>query len=173
MIHARPFGQLASTLREPKLEFAFEVRLHFSRVQMINNMPTGAGRGGVYLGTGEFSGPKLNGKVVPDSGGDYALFRPDDTVSFDARYMLQEDDGTLILLQNRGFLWGYQDNTMLRLRDMAFAGGPPVAPDEYYLRSFPTFEVEAGKHDWLTRHVIIGIGERKADGNLLRYYALL
>lgn len=56
---------------------------------------------------------------------------------------------------------------------MAFAGGPPVAPDEYYLRSFPTFEVEAGKHDWLTRHVIIGIGERKADGNLLRYYALL
>jgi hypothetical protein len=25
----------------------------------------------------------------------------------------------------------------------------------------------------LTRHVIIGIGERKADGNLLRYYALL
>jgi hypothetical protein len=160
-------------MADPKLEFAFEVRLYFSRVQTIASMPTGAGRGGVYLGTGEFSGPRLNGKVVPDSGGDYALFRPDDTVSFDARYMLQENDGTLILLQNRGYLWGYKDDTMRRLRDMAFTGGPAVSPAEYYFRTFPSFEVDTGKHDWLTRHVIIGIGERKADGNLIRYYALL
>lgn len=140
---------------------------------MIRGMPTGAGRGGVYLGTGEFSGPKLNGKVVPESGGDYALFRPDDTISFDARYMLEENDGTLILLQNRGYLWGYKDDTLDRLRDMGFAGGPAVNPEEYYFRTFPSFEVEAGKHDWLTRHVIVGIGERKADGNLIRYYALV
>ncbi|MGA3295146.1 MAG: DUF3237 domain-containing protein [Candidatus Acidiferrales bacterium] len=173
MTHSRPFGLKASTLTEPKLEFAFQVRLHFARVQTIANMPTGASRGGVYLGTGEFQGPRLRGKVVPDSGGDYALFRPDGTVSFDARYMLQEDDGTLILLTNRGYLWGYQDDTMQRIREMAFEGGPPVDPSEYYLRAFPSFEVEAGKHDWLTRHVFIGIGERKADGNLIRYYALL
>jgi hypothetical protein len=56
---------------------------------------------------------------------------------------------------------------------MVFSAGPPVDPSEYYLRAFPAFEVEAGKHDWLTRHVFIGIGERKTDGNLIRYYALL
>jgi hypothetical protein len=27
-----------------------------------------------------------------------------------------------------------------------------------------------GKHDWLTKNVFVGIGERKPDGNLLRYY---
>jgi hypothetical protein len=116
-----------------------------------------------------FSGPRLRGKALPHSGGDYALFRPDGTVSFDARYLLQEDDGTLILLTNRG----YQDDTMKRLGEMVFSGGPSVDPAEYYLRAFPTFEVETGKHDWLTRHVFIGVGERKTDGNRIRYYALL
>jgi len=110
---------------------------------------------------------------VPNSGGDYSLFRPDDTAQFDARYMLQEEDGTLILLYNRGFLWGYADDTMKKLRAMAFANGPAVDPSEYYLRASPSFEVPVGKHDWLSRYVFVGVGERKADGNLIRYYALV
>ncbi|HXO88520.1 MAG TPA: DUF3237 domain-containing protein [Candidatus Acidoferrales bacterium] len=169
----RPFGAVVSTITEPRLEFAFEVRLRFARVQTILNMPSGANRGAVYLDSGQFSGPLLRGKAVPNSGGDYALFRPDDTAQFDARYMLQEDDGTLILVQNRGYLWGYEDDTMQRLRAMAFEGGPAVEPSEYYLRAFPSFEVPVGKHDWLTRHVFVGVGERKTDGNLIRYFALL
>jgi hypothetical protein len=155
------------------LEFAFELRLHFTRVQNIASMPTGAGRGAVYVDSGEFNGPQLRGKAVPNSGGDYALFRPDGVLSFDARYMLQEEDGTLILMQNRGFLWGRNPDTMQRLREMAFAGGQAVDPGEYYLRAAPTFEVETGKHDWLMRHVFIGVGERKADGNLVRYFKVL
>lgn len=157
----------------PKLEFAFELRLRFTRVQNITAMPTGAGRGAVYVDSGEFHGPRLRGKAVPGSGGDYALFRPDGVLAFDARYMLQEDDGTLILLNNKGYLWGRKPDTMQRLREMAFAGGPTVEPAEYYLRAAPTFEVESGRHDWLMRHVFVGIGERKADGNLVRYYTVL
>jgi hypothetical protein len=61
---------------------------------------------------------------------------------------------------------------MTRLRAWAFEGGPPVAHEDYYLRAQPTFETPKGKHDWLTRHVFIGVGERKPDGNLVRYYAL-
>ncbi|HXU22184.1 MAG TPA: DUF3237 family protein, partial [Verrucomicrobiae bacterium] len=95
MIESAPFGSAQSLLHEPKLEFAFEVRLRFTRVQNIANMPTGAGRGAVYVDSGEFSGPRLRGKAVPNSGGDYSLFRPDGVLAFDARYMLQEDDGTL------------------------------------------------------------------------------
>jgi hypothetical protein len=157
----------------PELEFAFEVRLRFTRVQNIVSMPTGAGRGAVYVDSGEFSGPNIKGKAVPNSGGDYALFRPDGVLAFDARYMLQEDDGTLILMQNRGYLWGRHPDTMQRLRDMAFAGGPTVDPADYYLRAAPTFEVQVGKHDWLMRHVFVGFGERKADGNLVRYFKVL
>lgn len=157
----------------PQMEFAFEVRLRFTRVQNITSMPTGAGRGAVYVDSGEFSGPNIRGRAVPNSGGDYALFRPDGVLSFDARYMLQEEDGTLILMQNRGFLWGRHSDTMQKLRAMAFAGGPGVDSGEYYLRASPSFEVETGRHDWLMRHVFVGMGERKSDGNLVRYYKVL
>jgi hypothetical protein len=160
-------------VQNPRLELAFELRLRFTRVQNIQSMPSGAGRGAVYVDSGEFRGPRLRGKAVPNSGGDYALFRPDGVLSFDARYMLQEDDGTLILLHNRGYLWGRKPDTLQRLREMAFSGGPAVEPAEYYLRATPTFEVEAGRHDWLMRHVFVGIGERKSDGNLVRYYTVL
>jgi hypothetical protein len=162
-----------STLDTPRLEFAMEIRLTFPRVQTIPNVPSGGSRSAVYVESGTFEGPRLRGKAVPHSGGDYAYFRPDDVAVFDARYMLEEDDGTLILLNNRGFLWGRKPDTMQKLRDWAFKGGAPVPHEEYYLRGNPTFECSAGRHDWLTRHVFVGVGERCADGNRLRYYALV
>jgi hypothetical protein len=162
-----------STFDNPKLEFVFEIDLNFTRTHNITNMPTGAGRGAVYLDSGTVKGPRLNGIALPDTGGDWALFRPDDVLSFDARYMLQEDDGTLILLRNNGYLWGRSPDTMAKIRAWIFENGPEVPESDYYLRAFPTFEVERGRHDWLMRHVIIGIGRRKEAGNILRYYALL
>ncbi|MDT8398144.1 MAG: DUF3237 domain-containing protein [Pseudomonadales bacterium] len=167
-----PFDEV-SGFEQPRLEFVFEVDLDFTRVHNINNMPSGAGRGAVYVDSGSFSGPRLNGTVIPNSGGDYALFRPDGVLSFDARYMLQENDGTLILLHNKGFLWGRSPDTMDRIRAWIFDDGPVVPESDYYLRANPTFEVETGKHDWLMRHVIVGVGRRKEQGNTLRYYALL
>ncbi len=167
-----PFAGV-STFDEPKLEYVFEIDLDFTRVHNIPNMPTGASRGAVYLDSGKVSGPYLNGQALPDSGGDWALFRPDDVLAFDARYMLQEDDGTLILLRNNGYLWGRHPDTIAKIQAWIFDNGPIVPEEDYYLRAFPTFEVEKGKHDWLMRHVIIGIGRRKEAGNILRYYALL
>lgn len=162
-----------SGFEQPHLEYVFEIDLDFTRVQNIDNMPTGAGRGAVYVDSGEFRGPKLNGTVVPNSGGDYALFRPDGVLSFDARYMLEENDGTLIMLHNKGYLWGRYPDTMEKIRAWIFDDGPVVPESEYYLRANPTFEVETGKHDWLMRYVIVGVGKRKEHGNVVRYYALL
>ena len=119
-----------STFDNPKLEFVFEIDLNFTRVQNINNMPTGAGRGAVYLDSGTVSGPYLNGKAVPDSGGDWALFRPDDVLAFDARYMLQENDGTLILLRNNGYLWGRYPDTIAKIQAWIFDNGPVVPEEE-------------------------------------------
>ncbi len=156
----------------PKLEFVFQIRLKFTRVQNIPNMPSGAGRGAVYVDEGVIEGPRLNGRAVPNSGGDYALFRPDGVLSFDARYMLEASDGGLILMTNKGFLWGRTPDVMPRIRAWIFDGGPEVPFEDYYLRSNPTFETSAGPHDWLMRHVIVGVGERMADGNLLRYFVV-
>ena len=51
--------------------------------------------------------------------------------------------------------------------------GPGLTRLRRILRGNPTFECAVGKHDWLTRHVFVGVGERRSDGNLLRYYALV
>ena len=168
-----PFTAPFSTLDNPRLEFVMEVRLTFPEVYTLANVPSGGMRSAVLVSGGTFEGPLLKGRAVPGSGGDYAYFRPDDVAVFDARYLLEEDDGTLILLTNRGYLWGRKPDTMQRLRDWAFANGEPVGHEEYYLRGNPSFEVPTGKHDWLTKHVFVGVGERRADGNLLRYYALV
>ena len=164
---------MSDTAAPQRLEFAFDLRVRFTRAQNIHDMPTGAGRGAVYVDGGEFEGPRIKGTIVPNSGGDYALFRPDNTISFDARYMLQEADGTLIMIYNAGFLWGHKPDTMQRLREWAFNNGPPVDTSEYYLRSQPRFEAPAGKHDWLTRHVFVGFGERRPDGNVQHIYAVV
>lgn len=162
-----------SAMDNPRLEFALEVRLTFPNAYMIANTPWGGNRSAVLVESGTFEGPEIKGRAVPGSGGDYAYFRPDGVACFDARYLLEEDDGTLIMLYNKGHLWGRKPDTMERLRKWAFEGGEPVEHDEYYLRGNPSFECPTGKHDWLTKHVFIGIGERKPDGNLLRYYALV
>jgi len=161
-----------STMNLPHLEFVMAVTLKFTRVQTIADLPGGGMRSAVYVDEGTFEGPRLKGIAVPNSGGDYALFRPDDTAVLDARYMLQEDDGTLILMHNKGFLWGRKPDSMARLRQWAFEGGEPVPHGDYYLRASPTFDVPKGKHDWLARHVVVGVGERRPDGNHVRYYAL-
>jgi len=165
-------AEIYSTLDNPHLEFVMAVTLKFTRVQTVPDIPTGGMRSAVYVDSGVFEGPRLKGVVTPNSGGDYAHFRPDDTAILDARYMLEVDDGTLILMHNKGFLWGRKPDAMTRLRQWAFEGGEPVPHADYYLRAAPTFDVPRGKHDWLTRHVIVGVGERRPDGNHVRYYAL-
>jgi hypothetical protein len=169
---SKPFDDVSSPT-DARLEFCFAIRLYFTRVDTLGDMPSGAGRGAVYVDGGTIEGPKLNGKVRPGSGGDWALFRPDGVLATDARYMLEADDGTLILLHNRGYLWGRTPDVIPRIQDWMFRGGPPVPHEEFYLRAAPTFEVAKGKHDWLTRHIFVGIGDRFADGNIIRYFALL
>ncbi|MDB5683106.1 MAG: hypothetical protein JWM38_1187 [Sphingomonas bacterium] len=158
---------------EPKLEFVFEIELKFAGHQTVGDMPSGAGRGFVALESGIVRGPRLNGTVIPMSGGDWALFRPDDVLATDARYMLEADDGTKILLLNRGYLWGREPDTIKRMQDWMFRDGPEVPFDEFYLRAAPSFETPKGPHDWLMRHIFVGIGQRQLDGNTIRYYALL
>lgn len=167
-----PFTAPFSALDNPRLEMVMEVRLDFPETYTMVPLPGGGMRTAVLVQGGTFEGPLLKGKAVAGSGGDYAYWRGDDVACLDARYLLQEDDGTTIMLQNRGFLWGRKPDTMERLRDWAFNNGPTVPHEEYYLRSQTSFECAAGKHDWLTKHVFIGVGERRTEGNRLRYYAL-
>ena len=109
----------------PHLEFAFEIKLRFADIQNIANMPSGAGRGAVYIAGGTISGPRLNRTVIERSGADWALFRPDSTLATDARYMLRADDGTLILMHNRGFCGAERQMSLGTSRIGCSAAGRP------------------------------------------------
>jgi hypothetical protein len=151
----------------PQLEFAFAVRITLTKAVYSEALPRGGQRVFVGIESGEFEGPNIKGIVVPGSGGDYADARQDGVIDFDARYMLREDDGTSIYLQNRGFRWASAD-AMARMKAQQ-----PLDPSEYYMRLSPKFEVEAGKHDWLNKYVFIGIGDKVPRGNIIRYFKLL
>jgi len=154
----------------PRFDFAFTVQLTLSTPQIVKCRQLGHERAGVFATQGSFEGPRIRGEVLGSSGGDYAAMRPDGVLDFDARYMLRADDGTLIYLQSRGYRW-------LAPADAAPGAAPGTAPgtapEAAYMRVCTRFEVEAGPHDWLARHVFVGLGRRTATGNLIRYYCLM
>ena len=149
-----------------KLEFVFRITLKLGTRTKLGPIPTGGMRGFVAAAGGRIEGPRLNGRVVPNSGGDWALYRPDDTVAFSAHYMLEADDGTQIYMRNSG----YRHAPAAVARRMEAL--EPVDPSEYYMRLAPSFDAPVGPHDWLTRTVIVGCAQRHADHSVFHYYAV-
>lgn len=154
----------------PTLEFAMQVTLRLRKPRLeIRDLPAGGNRLAVVIESGSFEGPALRGEVLP-GGGEWPHVRPDGVFSFDARYHLREADGTLIYLQNKGYRHASPE-VMERL--FALRPGDVVSPSEYYFRCTPTFETAPGRHDWLARHVFVGVGERMEEGNRITYYKVL
>lgn len=144
----------------PKLEHVFDISLNFDLRTQIGPLPGGGHVGVVTIAGGTIEGPKLTGRVVPYTGGDWANIRADGVVEINAHYVLEASDGTLIHVRNRGYV------VPQRIQ-------PNNAPT--YFRVSPTFKTPQGPHDWLTRTVIIGNGERRTnpDHSVFSYYAVL
>lgn len=158
----------------PQFEFAFEVRLRFRPLPKVKDMPAGGDRGMVKLDGGEFEGPAISGIALPGSGGDFALFRPDGVIVGDARYLLQEKDGSVFMLNTRAYIWGRGREVMEKFERIAHGlSTEEVLPEEVYFRTMTTFEAPTGKHDWLARHAFVGVGRRTQEGNAIRYYKIL
>jgi hypothetical protein len=158
----------------PTFEFALEIRLKFRPLPKVKDMPSGGDRGMVVLEGGEFEGPLLSGVALPGSGGDFCLFRPDGVLAGDARYLLQEKDGSVFMLQTRAYIWGRGPEVMAKFERIAHGlSKEQILPEEVYFRTMTTFEAPLGKHDWLARHAFIGVGRRTETGNIIRYYKVL
>lgn len=101
---------------------------------------------------GEIWGPKLQGRVVPQSGADYAS-----NDLMDAHMMLQATDGTWIYMN----LIGYEHNR--------------TADEESYFSVAPYFDTPSGPHEWLSKTVFIGMGERhrNPDHLLIHFHEIL
>lgn len=140
------------------------VSLVVTAPQLVGAAPTG-GRRIVTITGGEFTGRRLNGRVL-EGGGDWTIQRSDHCTLLDARYTLETDDGALIYLQERGLRHG-PEHTMARL-----AKGEPVNPKDYYFRTMAELETAAPKYTWLNRTLVVGSGMRHGDELTTDFYTV-
>jgi len=89
-------------------------------------------------------------------------------IDFDARYLLELDDGTIIYLQNRGYRWAHSEEVAERM-----ARNEPADPSEYYMRVSPKFDVPEGPHDWMAKHIFVGVAEKVPNANCIHYFKVL
>lgn len=144
-----------------ELEYVFSIRIDFTtRIALQGPERT---RMYVPAAGGEIWGPRLQGKVVPHSGADFA-----GNGLLNAHYMLQASDGTWIYINNMGYLYAV-DGSKTDRDDPSWGGDR-----EFYFRVTPYFDAPIGPHDWLTHTVIVGTGQRHAnpDHTIFTYYAL-
>ena len=151
----------------PTFEFAFTVAIDLTPPVYIRPTSIGATRAAVWAAQGTFEGPRIKGRVIPMSGGDFPLVRPNGVIDFDARYFLEADDGTPIYLQSRGYRWAEGD-AMERMHR-----NEPMEAHEYYMRVSPKFDVPEGPHDWLGKHIFVGVAEKIPKANRIHYFMLL
>lgn len=151
----------------PQFEHAFSIAVTLSKPYWLRPTTMGATRAAVYAAEGSVEGV-INGRVIPMSGGDWPLLRPDGVIDFDARYMLELDDGTIVYMQNRGYRWAYTQEVAERM-----ARNEPADPSEYYMRVSPKFDVPEGPHDWLAKHVFVGVAEKIPGANRIHYFKVL
>ena len=155
-----------ATALNATLDLAFEMRVEFTDDRCtFGPLPGGHSQGYTPTSGGLIYGPRLQGRIVPFSGADFATVRPDGVIEINSHYLLETDDGTNIYIRNQGYL------VMAKPGEGALVDG---TPQPAYFRFSPTFRVPAGPHDWLARTVILGAGERRSDPDhsIFRYYAV-
>jgi hypothetical protein len=113
--------------------------------------------------SGTVYGPMLGGRVLP-GGGDWQSIAPGGLSHVHARYTIEAADGTLIGVTNSGVRTATPD-VMQKLVE-----GIDVPPDAYYFRTSPVFDVRAGAHEWLRRHLFVARGIRKPDHVIVDFH---
>ena len=152
---------------QPILDYAFTIGIELTGARWIRPTSIGMTRAAVYAGSGTIEGPMLRGKVIPMSGGDFPLVRADGVIDFDARYLLEAEDGTVIYLQNRGYRWARTPEAAEKMNR-----NEAVGRDEYYMLVSPKLDAPDGPHAWLNKHVFVGVAEKIPGANRIHYFVV-
>ena len=153
-----------SPAAELRCEFLMRLEAEFDDPQNLGGTPLGTRRI-LYVKRGSFSGPRLEGRILP-GGGDWVLVRRDGVAQLDIRMTLRGDDGELIDLRSSGLL---DIEPQVRQRIL---NGEEIDPSAYYFRTALAFETGAEKYRWLNRLIAAGVGRRTAVGMATDVFAI-
>jgi hypothetical protein len=145
-----------------KLAPLLRVEVTLAPAQELGETPLGRRRI-IPITGGSFRGERLAGRVLA-GGADWQLIRTDGVAELDARYTLETEDRALIYVRNFGYRHGPAE-VIQRL-----AGGEPVDPSLYYMRTTPRFETGAERYRWLNRIICVATGARRAASVELDVY---
>ena len=128
------FGQSGSTAPAAPLqtEFVYEAVVTIDPAVDVGATPQGHRRY-IPITGGTFEGPKVRGVVLP-GGADWQTDRADGVTEADALYSIRCDDGTVVIVHNRGV----------------------ITARGAYMRTAPRFEAPAGPHAWLNESQFVG-----------------
>jgi hypothetical protein len=118
----------------------------------------------VSLTGGTFTGPELNGILLPGASADWQIVLPDGTALGDIRYSLQTNGGDVLYVQSRSVRHGSAE-VLARL-----GRGEYVDPSDYIFRTSTQIETAAPHLDWLNKGIFISVGGREAGGVVYETY---
>ena len=154
---------MSAQLPEPSLTRVYRLEATVGEPLDLGDIAQGHRRI-VPLTGGTFTGPELNGKLLPGSSADWQIVLPDGTALGDIRYTLQTDAGDLLYVQSRGVRHGGAE-VLERL-----ARGEDVDATEYTFRTSIQIETAAPALDWLNKGVFISVGARQRGAVIYETY---
>jgi hypothetical protein len=154
---------MSNQLPDPRLTQVYRLEATLAQPLDLGDVVQGHRRI-VPLRGGTFTGPELNGKLLPGASADWQIVLPDGTALGDIRYTLQTDAGDLLYVQSRGVRHGSAD-VLTRL-----GRGENVDASEYTFRTSTQIETAAPDLDWLNKGVFISVGGRHPGGVIYETY---
>jgi hypothetical protein len=154
---------MSNQLPDPRLAQVYRLEATVAEPLDLGDVSQGHRRI-VALTGGTFTGPEINGTLLPGTSADWQIVLPDGTALGDIRYILQTDGGDLLYVQSRGVRHGSPE-VLARL-----GRGEDVDASEYTFRTSTQIETAAPDLDWLNKGVFISVGARQAAGVVYETY---
>jgi hypothetical protein len=154
---------MTGRLPEPRLTQIY--RLEATLGEPLDLGDIGPGRRRIVpLVEGRFTGPELNGTLLPGVSADWQIVQTDGTALGDVRYALQTYEGDLLYVQSRGIRHGSPE-VLARL-----GRGEDVEADEYTFRTSTQIETAASDLVWLNKGIFVSVAGRSPGGVVYETY---
>jgi muconolactone delta-isomerase len=155
----RPPGSLP----DPALTLVYRLEATLGKPLDLGDTAAGHKRIAPLTG-GRFTGPRLQGRLLPGSSADWQTVLPDGTTFGDIRYTLQTDAGEVLYVRSRSVRHG-RPEVLARL-----GRGADVDPSEYTFRTSTQIETGAGHLDWLNQGVFVSVAGRQPAAVIYETY---